>query len=82
MDWRHAAACLDQDPELFFPIGSTGPVIQQIEDAKAVCCRCEVVQECLQWSLRTGQDAGIWGGLGEAERRALRRRAQRARKAG
>ena len=37
MDWRHRAACLDEDPELFFPIGNTGPALLQIEEAKQVC---------------------------------------------
>ena len=37
MDWRDRAACLDVDPELFFPIGNTGPALAQIEEAKAVC---------------------------------------------
>ena len=43
MDWRHLSACRDEDPELFFPIGNTGPALVQIEEAKAVCRRCSVV---------------------------------------
>lgn len=82
MDWRHRAACLDEDPELFFPIGNTGPALHQIEQAKAVCHRCPVLQTCLKWALESGQDAGIWGGLSEDERRALRRRTARQRRAG
>ena len=81
MDWRDRAACLDEDPELFFPIGNTGPAIAQIEEAKAVCRRCEVVDTCLKWAIETGQDAGVWGGTSEDERRSLRRsRQRRARK--
>lgn len=79
MDWRHEAACRDEDPELFFPIGNTGPALVQIEEAKAVCRRCSVVDECLRWALETGQDAGVWGGLSEDERRALKRRNARLR---
>ncbi|HVF06071.1 MAG TPA: WhiB family transcriptional regulator [Frankiaceae bacterium] len=85
MDWRHRALCRDEDPELFFPIGTTGPAAQQVEDAKAVCQRCDVVSDCLQWALETGQDAGVWGGTSEEERRAIKRRANaraRARIAG
>ncbi|GGQ01698.1 WhiB family transcriptional regulator [Streptosporangium pseudovulgare] len=79
MDWRHRAACRDVDPELFFPIGNTGPALMQIEEAKQVCHTCSVSEACLKWALESGQDAGVWGGLSEDERRALKRRTARAR---
>ncbi|MFC5752025.1 WhiB family transcriptional regulator [Actinomadura rugatobispora] len=79
MDWRHRAACRDVDPELFFPIGNTGPALLQIEEAKQVCRRCDVTESCLAWALESGQDSGVWGGMGEDERRALKRRTARAR---
>ena len=79
MDWRHRAACRDVDPELFFPIGNSGPALLQIQEAKQVCARCTVRTQCLDWALETGQDAGVWGGMSEEERRALKRRAARAR---
>ena len=47
MDWRSRAACLDKDPELFFPVGNTGPALLQIEEAKSVCRRCPVMDTCL-----------------------------------
>lgn len=74
MDWRKKAACLDEDPELFFAIGTTGRALDQIEEAKAVCAQCPVIQECLEWALDTNQDAGVWGGKSEEERRTLRRK--------
>ncbi|HEV8572558.1 MAG TPA: WhiB family transcriptional regulator [Actinomycetota bacterium] len=77
MDWVHRARCKDEDPELFFPIGTTGPAATQIEQAKAICMQCEVRAQCLEWALATGQDAGVWGGLSEEERRALRRARRR-----
>ncbi len=73
MDWRHRAACRDEDPELFFPVGNTGPALRQIAEAKAVCWRCPVVSVCLTWALDSGQDAGVWGGMSEDERHELKR---------
>ncbi|NEC03947.1 WhiB family transcriptional regulator [Streptomyces sp. SID7909] len=82
-NWRMHAACRDEDPDLFFPIGSTGPALGQVEEAKAVCRRCPVQEACLRWALENNQDAGVWGGLGENERRALKRRTrQRSHRSG
>lgn len=76
-DWWHEAACAEADPELFFPVGTAGPALVQQAQAKAVCGRCPVARPCLQWALRTGQEAGVWGGTSEEERRALRGRSRR-----
>ncbi|MEO7126844.1 MAG: WhiB family transcriptional regulator [Nakamurella sp.] len=82
MDWRHRALCRDEDPELFFPVGNSGPALLQIAEAKTVCERCPVREQCLEFALATGQDAGVWGGLSEDERRSLKRRRARARARG
>jgi WhiB family transcriptional regulator, redox-sensing transcriptional regulator len=79
MDWVQRAKCKDEDPELFFPIGTTGPAAEQIERARAVCMQCPVREPCLEWALATGQDAGVWGGTSEDERRAMRRSGRRDR---
>ncbi|KGF15893.1 MULTISPECIES: WhiB family transcriptional regulator [Corynebacterium] len=79
MDWRHNAVCREEDPELFFPVGNSGPALAQIAKAKVVCNRCPVTSQCLAWALETGQDAGVWGGMSEDERRALKRRRNRGR---
>jgi len=76
-DWRAVAACREGDPDLFFPVGSTGPALRQIEAAKAVCRACPALEPCLEFALRTGQDAGVWGATSEDERRAIRRARRR-----
>ena len=77
MEWVHRARCKDEDPELFFPVGTTGPAADQVDAAKSICMQCEVRGQCLEWAMATGQDAGVWGGLSEEERRALRRTRRR-----
>lgn len=71
MTWRSHAACIDEDPELFIPIGNTGPALDQIEEAKVICHRCQVIGNCLKWAIESHQDAGVWGGMSAEERRDL-----------
>jgi WhiB family transcriptional regulator, redox-sensing transcriptional regulator len=77
-EWIERARCIGEDPELFFPVGSGAPAIEQAVRAKAVCRQCPVIEACLTWALDTCQDAGVWGGLDEEERRVIRRARRRA----
>lgn len=64
--WTEAALCAQVDPELWFPEkgGTTEP-------AKAVCARCDVKAECLDYALAHGERFGIWGGVSERTRRRI-----------
>lgn len=66
-EWRESAVCRQVDPDLWFPeAGDNGC------DAKRVCRTCPVQPECLEFAVQTVQRAGIWGGMGERELRAIR----------
>ena len=71
--WRGRSACRDSDPDIFFPIGSTGVALHQIETARRICAACSACAECLEFALATNQEAGVWGGTTEEERRKLRK---------
>lgn len=79
--WRDESACRDLDPDLFFPVGVTGPAIEQIEAAKSLCTECPVQVDCLEFALATNQEYGVWGGTTEDERRVIRRRRRQAMRA-
>jgi WhiB family redox-sensing transcriptional regulator len=72
--------CRQVDPDLFFPIGNQAgrpSAEQQLRwaQAKAICRRCPVVDDCLTWALDTGDDVAVLGATTPAERRAMRRKA-------
>jgi len=67
-NWRPLAACRWADPDLFFPVSSSGKALEQIAEAKAICARCRVQRECLAFALSTHQVHGVWGGMSEQER--------------
>lgn len=66
--WMEDALCAQTDPESFYPEkgGST-------RDAKKTCEQCLVRAECLDWALTNDERFGIWGGLSERERRAIKK---------
>lgn len=81
-EWTLDALCAETDPEIFFQPkgGSQAP-------AKAICARCTVAAECLDYALAYETEAihtreersepyGIWGGLGPKERKRLIRAAR------
>ena len=69
-DWRQFAACRSTEPDLFFPIGTTGPAVDQIESAKRVCRACDVQDTCLDFA-RPADPLGrldlVDGGAGGAD---------------
>jgi WhiB family redox-sensing transcriptional regulator len=77
--WLDLAACRELDPEIFFPISTTGAALGQVHEAQAICARCPVAAHCLDWALRTGQDHGVWGGTTPEERRTLQTSGHRTR---
>lgn len=70
--WRDYALCSEVGgDEIWFPEkgGST-------KTAKAICRRCEVEDECLEYALATDQNFGIWGGTSVQDRERLKAQRQ------
>jgi WhiB family transcriptional regulator, redox-sensing transcriptional regulator len=72
VEWFKDAACATAEPELFFPVGSSGAADRDVEVAKAICAGCAVIGPCRDYAFATVQPFGVWGGLDEHERRAGR----------
>jgi WhiB family redox-sensing transcriptional regulator len=66
MAWEHQAACAGEPTIIFFPpVGAPPPT-----DAKAICRRCPVRLDCLDYALLAHIRDGVWGGQTPKERRA------------
>jgi WhiB family redox-sensing transcriptional regulator len=74
--WQENAACRGEDMVLFFGVdGERQPEREEREKrAKAVCMRCPVRAECLDYAVSRPEASGTWGGLDPDERHAERRR--------
>jgi WhiB family redox-sensing transcriptional regulator len=73
-EWMLNTACGPEDAALFFPISEVGLSLGEIAEAKAICHRCPVIEDCLRYAFEHGLDDGIFGGLTADERRGARQR--------
>ena len=68
-EWMQRAKCRDADPETFFPSKGCPAA-----PAMRICGACPVRAECLDHALAYDERFGIWGGVGERERKRIRGR--------
>jgi len=74
------ARCRDQPAELFFgPDHEEGrrERLDRERRAKALCLDCPALIPCREYALQQLEPYGVWGGLGEQERRLALVRAGR-----
>jgi WhiB family redox-sensing transcriptional regulator len=66
--WMSDAACAETDPELWFPELDS---LWRVRQAKNICDKCPVKQQCLDYAQKNAFKEGIWGGLSPTERHRL-----------
>lgn len=72
--WEQRGACRAEDPTTFFGPNRFEPKRERLARERAaveICGTCPVVAECREHALAHGELYGVWGGLGETDRRAL-----------
>ena len=84
LSWQERSACTDDDLKLFYTRpGESGTRVdlkeQRERAAKAICRRCSVTAECLQWAMSIRDGYAILGGTTPEERASMRRKASRKR---
>lgn len=80
VDWMDRKACGPDDRDLFFSENKTKRVEVRFAEleAKAICARCDVQAECLNYAIE-GDMYGIWGGMTRDERDKAKKRRRTAR---
>ena len=53
--WQLAGACVDLDPEIFFPAGTVVQAARQAKAAKRACRSCTVTSACLETARRADE---------------------------
>lgn len=68
-EWKLDGICRTVDPDMWFP----EPPASGFQ-AKKLCARCPVIEECLEYAMANNEKFGVWGGLSAHERKKLKRK--------
>ncbi|MDQ0994110.1 WhiB family redox-sensing transcriptional regulator [Streptomyces sp. V3I7] len=68
LSWQEDALCAQTGADFFFPEPGSS-----VREAKRICALCPIRTACLEYALDSDERFGVWGGLSEKERLALRR---------
>lgn len=78
-EWELQARCRGQDATLFFGPNRFEPKRERLAReaaAKEVCRSCPALEACREYALGEEEIYGVWGGMGESDRRAALARRQ------
>jgi WhiB family redox-sensing transcriptional regulator len=67
--WTERSACRDYPTDVFF---ADLDAPKNSLEARAICSKCPVKAECLDYAIRHACEYGIWGGTTATERRFMR----------
>lgn len=66
-EWHESALCAQVGGDLWFPEKG-----EQTSEARLICKRCPVQDECLEHALTQHEPYGIWGSKSARERSKMR----------
>jgi WhiB family redox-sensing transcriptional regulator len=72
--WELEARCRGHDAHLFFGPNRFEPKRERLAreaEAKEICRGCPALEACREYALGQEEIYGVWGGLGEADRRTV-----------
>lgn len=67
VDWMEHGSCRGGSVEVWFPEQP------DFREARRVCRRCPVKDECLDYAMNRPEMFGVWGGTSPTERAELKR---------
>jgi WhiB family redox-sensing transcriptional regulator len=63
-EWVERGVCAQIGGDVWYPEIGESKVT-----AKRMCARCDVIQQCAEYAIKTRQQEGVWGGMSPRERR-------------